>query len=430
MLFGTDGIRGKWGSGILHEDSVIQIGKAIATWSFSLSDNPRILIITDTRESCSIMKACLKVGLLSFPVTVFDGGVAPTPSAFHAFNYGEFDCAVIISASHNPYHDNGIKILDKNNRKLTLHDEITISNLITSSLSTNEMYGTDVVTCNIHEMYFNHIKRYFSTNFLNGLSVVLDCANGAMSSFAPNIFELFGATVIAVNNHPNGRNINAKAGTLYPEVLQRTVLQHSADIGFSFDGDGDRVIACTREGVIKDGDDILAILASYYKAPVVVGTILTNYGLEDMLQQQGKILLRADVGDKNVLHSMRKSNACVGGEQSGHIIIKEFDYVGDGLMVALKIAQIMMETENYLLHTFEKYPQLSINVPTLIKKDLSEQPFAGVMQEAREQIEKGRIVVRFSGTEPVLRIMVEAIDKQCAQMVGALLAKKFKELLG
>ncbi len=430
MLFGTDGIRGKWGVGILHEDSVKQIGKAIAAWSFSLSATPRILIITDTRESCSIMKACLKVGLLSFPVTVFDAGVAPTPFAFHAFNYGEFDCAVVISASHNPYHDNGIKILDKNNRKLSSHDESTISNLIQSPINTTETYGTDISTYNVAEMYYHHVSRYFNNNFLSGINVVIDCANGAMSAFAPHIFELLGATVITINNHPNGRNINASAGALYPEVLQHTVLQYNADIGFSFDGDGDRVIACSRDGVIKDGDDILALLASYYKTTTVIGTVLTNYGLEEYLHQQNKVLLRSDVGDKNVLQMMRQSNACIGGEPSGHIIIEEFDYVGDGLMVALKIAQIMLETENYVLNTFEKYPQININVPATTKKNLAEHPFSELMQEARQQINKGRIIVRFSGTEPVLRIMIEAIDKQCAQLVGTVLAQKFKELLG
>jgi phosphoglucosamine mutase len=430
VLFGTDGIRGKWGTGILREDSVIQIGKAIASWSFSLSEKPRILIITDTRESCSIMKACLKVGLLSFPVTVFDGGVAPTPCAFHAFSYGEFDCAVVISASHNPYYDNGIKILDKFNRKLSVHDEQLLSALITQSITTPQLYGNDVCTYNLREVYYHHAKKYFRPSFLSGLRVVLDCAHGAMSSYAPIIFELFGAEVMSVNNNPSGRNINASVGALYPEVLQRAVLAHSADIGFSFDGDGDRVIACSREGVIKDGDDILSLLAAYYKSSIIVGTVLSNYGLEDMLARQGKQLIRADVGDKQVLQNMQQTNAWIGGEPSGHIILKEFDYVGDGLLVALKIAQIMIETENYTLNTFEKYPQISINIPALVKKDLASSPFVEVLQHAREQIDRGRIVVRFSGTEPVLRIMIEAIDKQCAQLVGSLLAQKFKELLG
>ncbi|MGE0206276.1 MAG: phosphoglucosamine mutase [Candidatus Babeliales bacterium] len=434
-LFGTDGIRGQFGKDPFTIPQLVKLGQAVAVWAQkTYRNNPSLLLAHDTRLSCSLLKSAFKSGLLLYPLELCDAQVLPSPSVaalLHASQ--DFDIGIIISASHNPYQDNGIKIIDRFRGKLSHEDEQIISELFHNQetksdyQSLGKEYHHDFKT-----EYCTLIDRYFEKNFLRGKKVVLDCAQGAAYELAPHIFSLYGAEVIPLFDQPNGLNINKQCGTLHPEVLKTKVIEHQADIGFAFDGDGDRVIAVNRLGQLKTGDDILALLLShplYQTMQAVVGTVMTNKGFEVYLNNKGKSLIRTQVGDKYVAQEMVKNKLLLGGEDSGHIIMHDYLHTGDGIFTALRIMQTILLQDNWDMETFTKFPQIHTTIPILYKKDLNKPPFFEIITKSEELLGQGRLVIRYSGTEPVLRIMVEDNDCDNAQYICSSLSKQLQEQL-
>lgn len=430
-IFGTDGIRTKTGTNQLTIELMPRLGMAIAQWAHEKYNHaPTILLGHDTRQSCSLVKTSLQSGLLLMNAQVHDAQVIPTPAICAIIhNNPAFDIGIIISASHNPWHDNGIKIVDAQQGKLALHDEQKISALFyqnsftTDYTSLGQLYQyTDVQT-----QYEQIVTHFFKENFLHAKKIVLDCAHGATSFIAPAIFRKFGAHVIAINDQPTGKNINDQCGAVHPEQLQKAVIEHNADIGFAFDGDGDRVIAVAKNGEVKNGDDILAILLdhpTYFPATTVVGTVMTNQGFDSYLNHRYKKLIRAPVGDKYVSERMEQEKSIIGGEQSGHIILHDYLGTGDGIFTALRIGETLIATQNWNMETFGKFPQVLINIPVGIKKDLTLPHLAAIIEHHETLLPQGRLLVRYSGTESVLRILVEDSDSAMAYSIGSQLSQQ------
>jgi phosphoglucosamine mutase len=430
-LFGTDGIRALVGTGIFRTEQLATLGRAIAYWAQQkYGSYPRILIGHDTRESCSWVKATLKSGLLTAPVHIFDGEVLPTPTVVQLLQKSTlFDVGIIISASHNPYQDNGIKLIEARQAKLSLHDELIISKLMRElpAYSSYQGFGTESAMPQVAAQYMQHLYSFFARPFLHGIKVVLDCSNGAAYQIAPAIFNQLGAEVITLHASPSGRNINENCGALYPEYLQQAVIAHGAHIGFAFDGDADRVMCVTASGLIKNGDDILSILLThpaYSAMPTVVGTVMTNYGLEAHLARQGRILRRTRVGDKYVSADLIEQGLLLGGEPSGHIIIRDYLDSGDGIFAALRLLETVLITHNWSLESFVQLPQAHINVPVPHQYDLKKPPFDAILATYQKKVINGRLIVRYSGTENVLRIMIEEQEYNLARELAYELSDK------
>lgn len=436
-IFGTDGIRNEVGIEPFTLTSLHNLGQAIAIWALQkYGRNCSILIAHDTRVSASLVKASLKTGLLLYPLHILDAEVLPTPAVIKLMQIKGFDCGIIISASHNPYQDNGIKIIDSQTGKLSLENELKISEYYQHGKFNNDDYTSLGDSCSwpvAADLYTEEIKKHFASNFLIGKKIVLDCANGAASLIAPELFKQLGAQTIVLHNQPNGLNINKQCGALHPQSLQKAVLQYQADIGFCFDGDADRVLAVNKYGQIKNGDDLLAVLIknpTYMKSTTLVGTIMTNHGFELHLNQNSFTLLRTNVGDKYIAEELTRHNLLLGGEPSGHIICRDYLNSGDGIFTALKLLETMQLTGNEELITFNKYPQLIINIPITKKRDLTISPIADIIETSKAQLNNGRIIIRYSGTENLLRIMIENSDYDQAQSVGSHLSKELqKELI-
>jgi phosphoglucosamine mutase len=280
--------------------------------------------------------------------------------------------------------------------------------------------------------YIRHLRTFFNPLFLQGRKIVLDCANGATFELAPRIFTEFGATIIALHNKPNGTNINAHCGTLHPNDVQKAVMEHHADIGFAFDGDGDRVVAINHRGEIKNGDDILALLLDhplYTTTSTVVGTIMSNHGLATFLSLRDIALERTPVGDRYIADYLVKNSLLIGGEQSGHIILRDYLDMGDGIFTALRILEVLIAHNNWEMSSFEKYPQLLINLPVAIKKELTSPSIAAIIAMGNNHLHQGRLVVRYSGTENVLRIMIEDSELTHAQHIGTVVSQALQKEL-
>lgn len=429
-LFGTDGIRNKVGKYPFTLQDLPKLGQALAIWAIEkYGSQANILIISDTRISCPWVKSSLKSGLLIFPVNIYDAGILPTPAVFYLMRkLKKFHASIVISASHNSFQDNGIKIIDSKTGKLNYIDELAISSLLDSQVNFPDNYsnfGSLKVLESAHEIYIQEILSNFSSNFLENKKIVLDTANGATYQIAPDIFNKFGAQVITINNHPDGININKNCGALNLDSLVNAVLENQADIGFAFDGDGDRVIAVNSLGEIKNGDDLLAILSTaseYSSINRLVGTLMSNQGLEVYLKKKNKDLIRTQIGDKFILEELANNNLILGGEQSGHIILRNLINTGDGILVALKIVETLNYTNNWLMETFYKYPQVLLNIPVNSKQDLNQYPFNQLISESKNRLNQGRLVVRYSGTEPVLRIMIEEESETLANSIAQELA--------
>lgn len=436
-LFGTDGIRGPVGRAPFTQEQLPLLGSALAQWSQeTYGHHARIALACDTRQSCAYIKAALASGLLHYPIKLSDAGILSTPAlSYFTQKMNQVDCGIIISASHNPYNDNGIKIIDARHGKLSAAHEQRISELYTSHTFPENLYhtfGSQEYIPHAALHYSAAVSSWFSPNFLRGKTIVLDCANGALSALAPQIFEQLGAHVIALNNTPNGTNINAACGALHPTAVKIAVERYNADAGFAFDGDGDRVIAVSKNGEIKDGDDILALLLDhprYCTTSIVVGTDMTNHGFISFLKQRNIRLIRTKVGDKYIAHCLEQEQLLLGGEQSGHIIIRDYLDTGDGLFTALCALEAMSITNNWNMRTFTKFPQLLINIPVSVKKDLSTPAIAHIIEQGNAQLRSGRLVVRYSGTENVLRIMVEDDELSYVQQLGNYVANALKEVL-
>ena len=433
-LFGTDGIRTRVGTTPLTPSDMMQLGKAIALWISQKNTQGRIILGHDTRHSASLLKNALKTGLLQFPITIYDAQTIATPALFYHTTQKEYDFGIMLTASHNHYQDNGIKIFTKKNGKLTQEDEQTIMHFFYNEVPacSYEKIGTEIIKSDATDLYLDALKIHFPSHFLKGIRLIIDCANGSYAHKIPFFLESFGAQVTTLATTPDGKNINANCGSLHPKHLQELVKSSGAHAGFAFDGDGDRLIAVGQDGTCKDGDEIIGFLMNnpvYAQTPTVVGTVLSNQGLQDFVEKQGKFFYRTAVGDKLVIEKMKEVGALIGGEPSGHIILKDFSFTADGLFTLLQIAYTATLSQNWSLNSFTKLPQAHINMPASCKKDLSLDPYQSIITYHRHQLKQGRLIVRYSGTEPLLRISVEAPTYEEALTIGTVLSEQLAEAL-
>jgi len=444
LTFGTDGIRGNADQFPFADDSLQVLGRAIAQWAcekYGL-DKPKLLIAMDTRISGPRIKNSLCAGLLAGGVDVVDAGVLSTPALCKLITQSdlEFNAGIVISASHNPYHDNGIKLFDAQRCKLSAQDEQRITELFLQEESRDQdqqEFSGDLVDHGVltlwpeaSESYQALVLSQFPAGFLKNVHVVLDCANGATYQVAPKIFQDLGARVTTIAVEPSGTNINDECGATHPEVLRAAVLKFGADCGFAFDGDGDRIVAVNSKGEIKDGDDIVAFLlnhARYQQSIAVVGTIMSNQGFAQYLEDLGKVFYRTKVGDKHVVAKLEEEKLLLGGEPSGHIVLRDYMATGDGVFVALMLLETAIQNNTWSFDSFVKYPQVTVNIRVDKKNDLAQHPFATIIADHETMLEKGRLVVRYSGTEPLLRVMVEASHHDHAHAVATSLVQQLSE---
>lgn len=441
-IFGTDGIRKTVGIFPLTQEHLPHLGHALAQFAQQqYNHQPRILIGHDTRISCAWVKATLKSGLLTCPVKLYDAQVLPTPGVCALVEKNQqFDLGIIISASHNPYQDNGIKIITRSG-KLSAADEENITNLFYESLErstqpnnscTYQIFGTDELYESAQKDYSNLITSFFGQPFLSGKKIVLDLAHGATSVIAQAIFTQLGAEVITINAAPNGTNINSNCGAVHPEQLATRVLQEHAFAGCAFDGDGDRITMVNHYGEFLDGDELVALLSThpaYEQQKIIVSTIMANHSLHAWLATHNKELIRTDVGDKHVGSALKLHGALLGGEPSGHVITHDFLSIGDGIFAALRSLQAALVTNNLRMKTFTPWPQVTINIPISHKKDLTTHPYADLLAHYKSKLPQGRLIVRYSGTENLLRVMVEDANQEHAHDVGNALAHTLQQQL-
>jgi phosphoglucosamine mutase len=449
-LFGTDGIRARAGAFPLDPETVRIIGASLAEHLAERGNvtNPRIVIGRDTRESGPLIEAALTQGARLGGATVESAGVITTPGVAYLAKSLPADAGVVISASHNPYEDNGIKIFDPSGRKLDdatekkIEADIFAGRFKTESQSAGAQPIDDARALVLREQYLGYLRHEVARDLsFSGLKIVLDCANGAASELAPRVFSELGAQVTAINDQPDGRNINLNAGSLHIEGLQDGVKQAGADLGVAFDGDADRALFVDAGGNFVDGDATMWVLANFMQSrgeldrQSVVATVMTNLGLEVALREQGIKLVRTDVGDKYVLDELLRSNATLGGEQSGHIIFPKISLAGDGIITALNLVRVMRHEHKSLAELtsgFSRFPQLLINVKVREKIPFESLP---VVQSKMRQIEesmgeRGRLLLRYSGTESLARVMVEGEEAGKVDAVAKDLAAVIKEEIG
>ena len=429
-LFGTDGIRGIANVHPMTTDIAMKIGRAVAyMFRNRRGRHPRILIGKDTRLSCYMLENALAAGICSMGVDVLLLGPMPTPAIAFLTTNMRADAGVVISASHNPFQDNGIKLFSGDGFKLPDESEEQIEELMDSEvLIESQPTGQDVGKAfridDAPGRYIVFVKNTFPNDLaLDGLKIVLDCAHGATYKVAPAVFEELGAEVIKLGVSPNGTNINYRCGAVYPELMQKAVGEHKADIGIALDGDGDRVIVVDEKGSIVDGDHIMAICAydmidrGKLNSNTLVATVMSNMGLEVALENKGGRLIRTQVGDRYVVETMRRTGYNFGGEQSGHLVFLDHITTGDGILAALQLLAVMQKKErplSELAGIMDSFPQVLHNVRVREKKTVDE--IAG-LKELQDRLKKdlkrrGRILVRPSGTEPVIRIMVEGENEE------------------
>ncbi len=436
--FGTDGIRGKVGESILTPEFVLKLGWA-AGKVLKTSGDGRILIGKDTRVSGYLFESALEAGLSAAGVNIELLGPMPTPAIAYLTQTLRASGGIVISASHNPYDDNGIKFLSSRGLKLPDEQELAIEALLDKPMDCvdSSALGKAVRLEDASGRYIEFCKSKFPDEYsLNGLTIVVDCANGAAYQIAPAVFSELGARVIRMGTEPNGYNINLDCGATNPQTLAEQVIIHNADLGIALDGDGDRVILVDHAGEIVDGDEILYILACHglpKDAPGtgVVGTLMSNIGLEIALKERGVEFRRAKVGDRHVMQILEEQDWYLGGETSGHIICRAKSPTGDGIVAALQVLSAMMSAGKNLhdiKQGMKKYPQTMINVPLTTSDNPCQN---GDVQKAVSNAEQvlngeGRVLLRASGTEPLLRVMVEGRDElqvhQLAQSIADVVA--------
>jgi phosphoglucosamine mutase len=422
QLFGTDGIRGVAGEPPLDPATVYSCGLALGADLRMRADAPEVLIGMDTRESGRGIAERLAGGLTEKGVRVRFAGVVTTPGVAYLTRSHPFSAGVMISASHNPFQDNGIKIFAATGYKLPDAEEHLIEQVIFHELAQGVEPESEPLTAEpaLADVYLEYLLRSARTP-LDGMRVVLDCGNGAAFRLAPELFRRAGAEVTAICNQPDGRNINLDCGALHVESLRERVMGDGADGGVAFDGDADRAILVSSSGKIVDGDAVLLVAARHLQQEghlagnTVVSTVMANLGLERALEALGIRMLRTPVGDKYVLEEMIRTGAVLGGEQSGHVIFREFATTGDGMLTALRIFEIARAAGkglDELTRDLHVYPQRLVNVRVKQRRDLEQMP---AVQQAIRDCELamdglGRVLVRFSGTEPLARVMVEGAD--------------------
>jgi len=434
-LFGTDGVRGKAGEK-LTAAVAMRLAMAAGIYFRKKAITNKILVGKDTRRSGYMIENAVVSGLTAVGFDVRQIGPMPTPAIAFLTEDLRCDGGIMISASHNSFEDNGIKFFDNRGNKLSLEVEEEIEKIYFDEkiLVENQSVGLEIGTSkridDVIGRYIVNIKNSFPKSLtLNKLRVVLDCANGAAYKVAPTVFNELGAETFVLNDVPNGSNINKDCGALYPEKLAEEVLRLRADIGFAFDGDADRLVVVDERGEIVDGDKLLAALAIHLKEEGrlanngVVATVMSNQALEDYLKENGIDFFRCDVGDKHVLETMQSEGLNFGGEQSGHIILSDYAKTGDGLAAALQVVSIILKYEkkaSEVLNPFELYPQILTNLKITKKIPLDE--IDGYKDMIKELKKQGlRPLVRYSGTENLLRILLEGKNAK-------LVSKKIKEL--
>lgn len=448
-LFGTDGIRGEVGVYPLTKEAVYALGKTLGRWLRQKYQHQRgslkILVGKDTRESGNELELALANGLRLSGVEVLRVGVCPTPCvAFLTRTLGAH-LGVAISASHNPGSDNGIKFFNVDGFKLFPDVEAEIEKLFFNIFSDKVAADLELKGLNSEvdclPLYTDFVKSSLKGFNLLSLKIVIDCAFGAFSKIAPKVLRELGADIVAINDQPDGKNINVNCGTLYPQVMAEVILKSGADIGIAFDGDGDRVIIADEKGNILDGDYILAILARYLaeqnRLPynLIVCTQMSNIGLELYLRGYGVGVVRTRVGDKYVLQEMLKCKANLGGEQSGHIIILERTTTGDGLVVALELIKVILEKNSSLSELskgLHKFPQVLVNVRVKEKIPFAEIPGLNdtITRWQSELGNNGRVLVRYSGTEKLARIMIEGREPSLVNRIANSVAGIIQNAIG
>jgi phosphoglucosamine mutase len=445
-LFGTDGIRGEAGKFPLDSLTVRTVGASLAEHLAERHGRaPHIVIGRDTRESGASIAEALAGGAKALGARVESAGVITTPGVAFLARSLRADAGVVISASHNPYEDNGIKVFDPSGRKLDDVTERQIETDIAGNVFKDAILtDPDSVGDNagLRGSYLRYLRHDVARDLtLDGLKIVIDCANGAAYEIAPELFKALGAKVITINNHPDGRNINLNCGSLHIEGLQQRVISEHADLGIAFDGDADRALFVNADGDFVDGDATMWVLANDLNSRdeltgnLVVATVMTNLGLEVALRTRGIKLLRTDVGDKYVLDELLRSKASIGGEQSGHIIFPLISLAGDGLITALSLLRVMRtqaKSLGELVEGFTRYPQILLNVRVREKVPFSE---LRVVQRVSKTIEeslgdRGRLLLRYSGTEALARVMIEGEDEHQVTALAEALAGAIKSEIG
>ncbi len=427
QLFGTDGIRGVAGEYPLDRATAVAVGVGLARWISDRRLNPEVVIGMDTRESSGWIAEHVAGGLAHVGVGTRFAGLITTPGLAHTAKVGPFAAGVMISASHNPYHDNGIKIIDHSGFKLPDEQESSLERHLFAWLGAGAVNRTAArpkrleADPGLDREYLDHLAATLPAG-LAGVNMVVDGANGSASYLAPELLERLGARVERIHCSPDGRNINLNCGSQHLESLRAKVLETGAELGVAFDGDADRALFVSHSGKVVDGDAVMLLTALPLHArgrlKEVVATVMSNLGLELALKRHGIGLVRTSVGDKYVLEEMIRRNAPLGGEQSGHIIFRDYATTGDGLLTALRVLEAMRSTGknlDELTAELTTYPQLLVNVRVRERKPLEElaKVAAEIRQTEAEFGPAGRVLVRFSGTEPLARVMVEgpALDR-------------------
>jgi len=435
-FFGTDGIRGKVGEHPITADFFLKIGWAVGS-VLAAKGKSSVIIGKDTRVSGYIFESALEAGFLSAGVDVGMLGPMPTPAIAYLTKAYNANAGVVISASHNPFYDNGVKFFSADGLKLSDEDQAEIEKKLSEPMQSVD--SSNLGKARRHEQPLGRYIEFCKSTFehsanMNGLNIIVDCANGATYHIAECVFKELGANVSIINNNPDGFNINQNCGATDTQQLQQAVINEKADLGIAFDGDGDRVMMVDANGELVDGDELVFILASTWHedgrldSNTVVGTKMTNLGMRHALRGLGIEFIEADVGDRFVMEKMQENGAVLGGEGSGHIICLNKTSSGDGIVAALQVLEVLAKTKSSLSalkQKMSKYPQVLINVKVKEKIDIENHNELNLaIQEVEQELgDEGRVLIRASGTEPLIRVMVEAKDKDITQSSAEKLAK-------
>ena len=452
--FGTDGIRGKFGELPITPDFILKLGYVTGLVLIEANENstrkPSVVIGKDTRLSGYVIEGALQAGFNAAGVDVYMLGPLPTPAIAHLTRSFNADAGVVISASHNPYYDNGIKFFSGNGKKISDEMQSAINDKLAAIINDTDSQeaampildpanlGKNRRISDAKGRYIEFCKGSFPYQYdLSHLTIVVDCANGAGYSVAPRVLRELGANVIAINNTPDGININTNCGSTHPEGLQKAVLEHDADVGIALDGDGDRIVMVDETGKLIDGDGILYVLATQgkTKASGVVGTLMSNMGLELALTAANIEFTRAKVGDRYVMQDLEANGWILGGEPSGHILCLDKSRTGDAIIAGLQVLAVMQargRALSELVEGFDVLPQKLVNVRLSQMQDPFEhQELVDAFDKAKETLEgRGRLLIRQSGTEPMIRVMVESDDEIECDVMANDLADLIKSVLG
>jgi phosphoglucosamine mutase len=442
-LFGTDGVRGQAGTYPLDRATVRRLGAALVrALPANGASETRLLVGRDTRESGSWIEAELAHGARGAGARVTSAGIVPTPAVAYLTRTAGYDAGVVISASHNPFEDNGIKVFSGRGEKFTERVEREVEAIVADpGLAVADGEAVALPETDLIAPYLDHLRAVFPEASMRGLRIGIDCANGATTRVAPPLFEGLGFETAVLGNLPDGRNINAGCGSTHPEILARTVVERGLALGVAFDGDGDRAIFVDHQGRIVNGDAVLLMCADQLRREgrlrgnAIVATVMSNMGLEVALGRREIGLIRCAVGDKYVMEEMLARRLSLGGEQSGHVIFSDYLFTGDGLCTALNVLRTMSATGRSLADLasdLTTFPQVLVNVSVREKVDLKAIPsVAAVIDRVESRLAgNGRLLIRYSGTEPLLRVMLEGSDEQQIRAWAGEIVAAVKQHLG